>query len=266
MTFHHQEVPGGIRLRYARQGPTDGPAVILLHGFTDSSFSFSRVMPLLSPEIRAIAPDLRGHGESDRPPDGYAMDDFASDVIGLMDALDIPSAVVVGHSMGSFVARRVAARAPGRVTGLLLVGAATSPGNVVVRDLQKAVAGLTDPVDLQFVREFQASTIARPVPPPFFERVVAESLKLPARVWVAALDGMTAFEAGDHAIRCATLVVGGSNDGVFSVPEQQSLAQHIPGATVETAEGIGHALHWEDPERFVAALSHVMTSAALVRR
>ncbi len=266
MTVHHQQLPGGIRLRYARQGPTDGPAVILLHGFTDSSFSFSRVMPLLPPEVQAIAPDLRGHGQSDRPADGYAMDDLASDVIRLMDALEIPSAVVVGHSMGSFVARRVAARAPGRVTGLLLVGAATSPDNAVVRDLQKAVAGLSDPVDAQFVREFQMSTFAREVPAPFLDRVVAESLRLPARVWVAALDGLTAFQPDDQAIRCATLVVGGTRDSVFSVPEQQSLARQIPGATVEIADGVGHALHWEDPERFVAALSRLMKSAALVRR
>ena len=65
---------------------------------------------------------------------------------------------------------------------------------------------------------------------------------------------------------CTTLVVGGDKDSVFSVAEQQSLRQQIPGASVEITEGIGHALHWEEPERFAAALSRVMKSAALVRR
>lgn len=266
MTFHDRQLPNGIRLHYARQGPEQGPTVVLLHGFTDSAFSYSRVMPLLPGNVQVIAPDLRGHGESDRPADGYSPDDMATDLIQLMDALDIPSAVVVGHSMGSFVARRLAARAPGRVTGLLLVGAAPSPNNLVVRDLQKAVDGLSDPVETSFIREFQEGTIAREVPPAFLDRVVAESRKLPARVWAAALDGLLAFQPADHAIRCATFVVGGDKDTVFTTAEQESLRQQIPGATVEITSGIGHALHWEDPERFVAALSRVMKSAALVRR
>lgn len=266
MTFHDRQLPSGIRLHYAHQGPESGPTVILLHGLSDSSFSFSRVMPLIPADMRVVAPDMRGHGESDRPDEGYSPDVMATDVIQLMDELDIPSAVLVGHSMGSFVARRVAARAPGRVTGLLLIGAATSPDNAVVRDLLQAVATFTDPVDPAFIREFQQSTIFRPVPPAFLDRVVAESGKLPARVWKAVANGLFAFQPADHVIRCATLVVGGDKDSVFAVEEQQSLRQHIPGATVEITEGIGHALHWEDPERFVAALSRVMKSAALVRR
>jgi non-heme chloroperoxidase len=266
MTFHDRQLPSGIRLHYARQGPDEGPTVILLHGLTDSSFSFSRVMPLLPAEMQVIAPDLRGHGDSDRPIDGYSLDDMATDVIQLMDTLDIPSAVVVGHSMGSFVARRVAARAPGRVTGLLLIGAAPSPDNAVVRELQKAIAGLDDPVDPAFVREFQESTVARDVPAAFLDRVVAESRKLPARVWAAAVAGLLAFQPADQAIRCATLVVGGTRDAVFSTTEQESMRQQIPGAIVDITDGIGHALHWEDPERFAAALSRVIKSAALVRR
>ena len=71
-------------------------------------------MPLLPAEQRVIAVDLRGHGDSDKPADGYRMTDFADDVIRLMDAVDIPSAVVVGHSMGSFVAQALVERAPQR--------------------------------------------------------------------------------------------------------------------------------------------------------
>ena len=79
----------------------------MLHGFTDSWFSFSRVLPLMPPEMRIVAPDLRGHGDSERPSIGYRLADIADDVVQLLDALQIPKAVLVGHCMGSFVARKV---------------------------------------------------------------------------------------------------------------------------------------------------------------
>src|SRR5262245_57413686 len=88
ISFADVTLPSGVRLHCAQQGPPSGSAVILLHGYSDSSFSFSRVMPLLPPELRVIAPDFRGHGDSDRPASGYRIDDLASDVLQLMDELD----------------------------------------------------------------------------------------------------------------------------------------------------------------------------------
>ncbi len=266
MTFDDVHLPHRLRLRVAEQGPADGPAVIMLHGFTDSWFSFSRVIPRLPSDARVIVPDQRGHGESDRPSRGYTMDDFADDVIALMDVLHVPTAVIAGHSMGSFVARRVAARVPGRVTGLLLVGAAPTADNTVVQSLHADVERLTDPVDRAFVRAFQESTIQRQVPAPFMERILNESGKLPADVWRMALAGMRAFAPADDAIRSATVVVGGDDDAVFSREEQLAMATQVRHAEVQLSPGIGHALHWEDPDRFVAALAHVMRSSALVRR
>ena len=61
----------------------------MIHGYSDSWFSFSRVLPLLPPELRVIAPDMRGHGDSERPPSGYRIADMADDVIRLMDALNV---------------------------------------------------------------------------------------------------------------------------------------------------------------------------------
>lgn len=255
----HRDVrlPGGMRLRYFEQGPATGPAVLLLHGYTDSSFSFSRILPLLPSDWRVIAIDQRGHGESDRPEAGYTIDDFATDALEVMDALDVPSAVVVGHSMGSFIARRMAERAPDRVAHLVLLGSAPSAGNQGVRELRVAVDALTDPVDPAFVREFQESTVARPMPPAFMDRVVANSLAVPAPVWRAALAGLLSYQPAG-VVRCQTLVIGGDSDGVFSRAEQEALAAQIPGAALDIVPGVGHALHWEDPERFVAALRRVM--------
>ena len=252
--FHDLRLSNGVRLHYAEQGPETGPAVLLLHGYTDSSFSFSRVMPLMPPTVRVIAPDQRGHGKSDRPADGYAMDDLATDALLLMDALRVPTATVVGHSMSSFVARRMAEKAPERVTRLVLMGSGPLPTNSGVRELRSAVNELTDPIDAAFARGFQESTVLKPVPAVFMNEAIDGSLSVRARVWKAALAGMMAYvPAGAPA--CPTLVLGGASDSVFSKKEQEELAASIPGARIEIVTGIGHALHWEEPERFVASLA-----------
>ena len=241
----------GTRLHYAYGGPAGGPAVIFLHGVADSSFSFSRVFPLMPDGFRLLALDQRGHGESGRPDTAYDIDDFAGDVLGIMNALQIATATVVGHSMGSFVARRVAERAPERVSRLVLIGTALTPRNGVMADLRQAVQSLTDPVEEAFIREFQLGTIARPVPGEFMKRVVRESQKLPARVWRAAFDGMWRFEPR-WPLTCPTMILGGDRDAVFSVEEQSALFTSTERSTLHVEAGAGHALHWEDPERFVA--------------
>ncbi len=151
----------GVRLHVMQQGPQHGPAFVMLHGFPDSGFSFSGVLPLLPPDLRIVVPDLRGFGESDKPATGYSMTDLAMDVLTLMDDLHLPSATIVGHSMGSFVARRTAELGRDRVDTLVLIGSAATPRNDVVRSLARQVERFTDPIDPAFVREFQLSTTFR---------------------------------------------------------------------------------------------------------
>jgi non-heme chloroperoxidase len=244
-------LPGGVRLNYVYGGPPDGPAVLFLHGLSDSSFSFSRVLPLLPAHLRVVAVDQRGHGNSDRPAWGYSMDAFASDLLALMDALQIDRATIVGHSMGSFVARRTAEKAPDRVARLVLVGTAMSTRNPVMQELLVTTQSFSDPVDEGFIREFQASTILRPVPTPFFEQVVAESKKLPARVWQQAVTGLWNYQPR-WPITCPTTILGGDQDAVFSVAEQTALFSATEHSTLHIERGIGHTLHWEAPERFVS--------------
>jgi pimeloyl-ACP methyl ester carboxylesterase len=222
----------------------------MLHGYADSWFSYSRILPLLPADLRAVVPDQRGHGGSDKPVNGYAPDDFADDAIQLLDALDIDRVVVVGHSMGSFIARRIAVKAPERVERLVLIGSAPSASNEVTQQLLEEVRTLADPVAAEFVRAFQSSTIHRSVPVDFFEQMVTESLKVPARVWDAALTGLlTADSTADFAlIRCPVLILGGDRDGVFTRHEQEHLATHIPGATLKISPDVGHDPRWEAPD------------------
>lgn len=244
----------GIALHYAHQGPENGPALVMLHGFTDSWFSFSRVMPLLPPELRVIVPDLRGHGDSARPDQGYRTTDLANDVIQLMDALNVPKAVLVGHCMGSFVARKVFELAPERVSRLVLLAAGPVAGNGVIAPFMDAVNGLTDPVDETFVRDFQTSTVHAPVPADFMETVIANSRRMPARVWKAALRGLLDDEVRLSEPPVRALVLGGREDPIFSATEQMVLARQFPRGELQLIDGVGHSLHWEMPKTFVNAL------------
>jgi non-heme chloroperoxidase len=256
LRFTKQRLASGLRLHVAEQGSRDGQVVLMLHGYADSWFSYSRILPLLPSRLRAVAPDQRGHGESEKHMNGYSPDDFAEDSIQLLDTLGIKRAVVVGHSMGSFIARRIAVKAPERVERLVLIGSAATARNEVTRQLLEEVEMLADPIKVEFVRAFQTSTIHRPVPADFFERIVVESLKVPVRVWKAALtDLLAADDAADITqIRCPVLILGGDRDGVFARAEQERLATCIPGATLKISPDIGHDPQWEAPDDVVSDL------------
>jgi pimeloyl-ACP methyl ester carboxylesterase len=246
----------GVRLRYAGSGAPGGKAVLLLHGYTDSWFSYSPVLPRLSPSLRAVAASQRGHGDSERPECCYRIADFAADAVALLDALDIGRATVVGHSMGSFVAQRVAVDHPERVERLVLIGSAVNAANEGVVGLNDFVQTLTDPVPREFIHEFQASTMYAPVPDGFLDAVVDESAKLPARVWRDALTGLV---GSDHAgrlgrIQAPTLVLWGDRDSIFARAEQDLLVETVPDARLVVYPDTGHAPHWERPERFARDL------------
>lgn len=101
-------------------GPEDGPTVLAVHGITASLAGWSLLAAGL-PEVRVVAPDLRGRGRSNHLPAPYGMDRHAADLEQLLDALGLDRVVVVGHSMGAFVGVRLAGRVAGRVAGLVLV-------------------------------------------------------------------------------------------------------------------------------------------------
>jgi non-heme chloroperoxidase len=250
----------GVRLRYLEQGDPAGPVVILLHGLADSSFSFSRILPDLSGQYRVYAPDQRGHGDSDRPVDGYGPRDLAADVLAFMDALGVERAVLVGHSMGTFVAQQAALAAPGRVAGLILIASAPSARNEVLLEVQRSLAALPDTVPREFVKEFQLSTMHQPTPDEFLARVVAESLKAPSRVWRAALGGLLEWEPLTGPIQGKTpvLLLWGELDAIFSRADQEALLAALPAATLREYRETGHAPHWERPREVVRDLERFL--------
>jgi pimeloyl-ACP methyl ester carboxylesterase len=252
----------GVRLHYAERGDRAGEAIVFLPGYSDSWFSFSGVLPLLSPEYHSFALTVRGHGDSDKPECCYTLDDFAADVDAFMDAVGIAEATLVGSSGGSFIARRVALDYPHRVSRLVL-----NPSGVSLRDneavmgLGEEMLALEDPISPEFVREWQEVNVYNPVPDEFFATAVSESLKLPARVWRDYWEGVVLTP--DHAARLGeiavpTLIMWGEQDAIFSREDSERLAAAIPGATLKVYSETGHAVHWERPEDFVRDLEAFM--------
>jgi pimeloyl-ACP methyl ester carboxylesterase len=258
--FADIELKTGLRLRYAEQGNEDGLPIILLHGYSDSSFSYSRVMPLMSEKYRVFALDQRGHGDSDKPLNGYTFADFAADVLAFMDAKNFKKAVIVGHSMGSHIAQRVAITAPERVEKLVLIGSATTLRNDAVFELQEAVNEFKDTVPIEFVRDFQYSTAYRKLPEEFMNQVVAESMKLPAQVWREVMTGMLAADSKSELgkIKSPTLIMWGEKEVYFLRDEQDALLSAIPNSILKVYEKVGHNPHWEHPEQFVKDLEEFL--------
>jgi len=105
-------LPNGIMLAYVDLGDRRGPPVVLIHGYTDSARDWFPLIPFLDQGSRLIIVDLRGHGRSSKPECCYSRTDFAYDIKLLLDELKIERADILGHSLGSIVAR--ASRNSGR--------------------------------------------------------------------------------------------------------------------------------------------------------
>jgi non-heme chloroperoxidase len=244
------QLAGGARIEYARSGAGDSTDVVFIHGWPDSWRSFQPVMAEMPTDISAVSVSLPGFGGSDAIASPARPSDLARSVIALCDALGIERAVFVGHSLGTLVSQRIAERRPDLVRGLVLIGAfAEIPGDVVA-ELRTIVAGFVDPMDEAFVREFQASTLAAPVPEELFETIVAESMRAPAAVWQATVAGFRADRNhGPSGITAPTLLIWGDQDGLARRDQQQRLLTELSVARLEEYRDSGHSPNWEQPAR-----------------
>lgn len=252
MIRHAIRTATGLHVDAVAHGPRNGDAIVFLHGYTDSRRAYAPMLAHMPPARRCIAFSHRGHGDSDRPRTGYRIGDLVGDLAAVIDALEVPRAVLVGHSMGSLVAARYALARPERVAGLVLIGGfAALRGNAAVESFwRETIADLADPVDPAMVRAFQESTLARPVPGTFLDMVVAESLKLPARVWTQTLRGLLDedFSRSLAHVAAPVRLIHGDRDTFSDAAEQRRLQAFLPAAELVTIEGAGHSPHWEDPQ------------------
>ena len=183
------------------------------------------------------------------------MRDFSANILALLDSLGIERAVIAGHSMGSTIARRSRSITPERVRGLVLGSARSRPSRASPRsaELTAIAAELSGP-DRQgdFAREFQESTLARPIPPSFMETIGRRELqgarrRLPGGDRRARRGRRVARSRPRTAHR--VLIVWGDQDAYCPRADQDAIAGALPGARLSVFAGSGHAPQWEQAER-----------------
>jgi len=241
----------GLRIAYV-ECPGAEPALLLVHGFTDTSRSFSLLAPHLAGR-RLIIPDLRGHGGSDAG-GGFHINHFASDLALQIRRLGVARPVVVGHSLGAMIAIRLAADHPEAVGGLVLVAGAVKADIADHHPMVSGVTALRDPISPAdpFYAWWHA---CRPsVSRTFLARMAEEASAMPAARWRAILDEIRRADLTETArtVRARTLVIVGACDELFGEAHQGALCRALPHASSVRAKGCGHNPHWEDPA-FVAA-------------
>lgn len=264
-------LPDGERLAYLTMGDPAGTPVVLIHGYTDSASDWVPLIPYLSPKLRIIVVDLRGHGRSGKPECCYARWDFAYDVKLLLDSLGIGRVDLVGHSMGSIVTQAFAEAWPERTRRVVLISstAGVPPGGQPSQALVGLIAvirELKDPIvaDSEFMKEWWASET--PVDERFLRRKREESAAMPARVWLAVLDqeldpDFSGVELRRTLPRLAApaLLIWGSKDPLISEDMRQTLREALPQAEVKIFPGLGHNPFWEEPAQCAAVINSFLT-------
>lgn len=249
-------LPDGQTLSYVEMGPAEGVPVILIHGYSDNSRSWSLLAPYL-PGRHLIAVDLRGHGGSAAPDCCYAPDSLADDIAGFLDAKQIGQADVVGHSLGSMTGAVLAATHPEKVRKLVLISTAVSVPAAALDWLWANVPALPDKIDpdSQFMLDWYANP--NPVPSDFIDRERAESAAMPKQAWMGVLQGtsMTDWTPLAARIKAPTLILWGDKDGFFDAAAQERVKAALPSARHETFAGFGHNMFWEAPEKVGAMIT-----------
>jgi pimeloyl-ACP methyl ester carboxylesterase len=274
----------GVRVHYQEAGATDAPPVILIHGFCASTFVWSDVLlPIAGAGFRVIAPDLAGFGFSEKPRGGeYTIDAQARLVIGLMDALGLERATIVGSSYGGAVASLCALDYAERVERLVLVDAVINDDVKQQPMLRLAAAPLVgdifSPVLLStysltrwrmrkvydksakwLLEDERMRAHHRPLRSSSAHRAVIRTL----RRWDAAR-----IEREAHRIQQPTLLIWGEDDADIPLEHGQRMFRKIPHARLIVFRRCGHLPQEEYPQEFTKLLTefcgaHVEKQSAL---
>jgi pimeloyl-ACP methyl ester carboxylesterase len=270
----------GYRRAYRMMG--SGPAILLLHGIGDTSESWVPLMPALAAHHTVIAPDLLGHGESDKPRADYSVAAYANGMRDLLSVLDVDRATVVGHSLGGGVAAQLAYQHPERCDRLVLVASggvgrevtpvlrlATAPlaelalpplgwplprlGGLVLLDVLRRLGTDLgrDADELRRVFDGLPDGASRAA----FTRTLRSVVDWKGQV-VTMLDRCYLAEA------MPTLLVWGAHDGVIPVDHAHRAYEAMPGSRLEIFDDAGHFPHHADPDRFLDVLGDFIAANA----
>lgn len=247
-----------IHLHYAEAGR--GLAVVLVHGFPFSHRIWNAQVMALGMDYHVIAPDLRGFGESAAPEEGYDMDDFAADIVALLDRLGIDRAVWVGHSMGGYITLAALRRWPARVRAAVFVATHARPDTPEKKFQRETSADIVLNKGVSDTAFSMMSTVFAPgvdrqseMAQSIYEIMVGSS---PQGV-AGALRGMAARPDSRPllaGLSIPALVIAGAEDETVGAELTGELAGLIPGARHVVIPGAGHMPMVEQPAATTDAL------------
>jgi pimeloyl-ACP methyl ester carboxylesterase len=273
----------GHRVVYREEG--EGPALLLIHGMAGSIATWERVIPGLAKEFTVIAPDLLGHGESEKAVGDLSLGGFASTLRDLLIALGHEHATVVGQSLGGGVAMQLAYQYPERCERLVLVSSGglgrevnrllkllSLPGSAAVlklacapaiRDVVSAVGALGAKIGLSTAPHVQE--LWRSYSSLGDEATRRAFLRTLRAVIDAGGQAVSATNRLHLAGEMPTLIIWGDADPIIPVSHAHAAHEAIAGSQLEIFPGVGHYPHCEDPARFVEVLSDFVESTVAAR-
>lgn len=249
----HATLASGLRMYYEADG--EGPAVVLIHGLGGSHGMWVYQVPALADRYRVIAVDLRGHGQSDKPPGPYEVSTFAADVRDLLDTLAVDRATMVGLSLGGGTVQTFALAYPERVRALGLISTSSAFTTA-------GAAHFYERADIA-EREGMEPLVDTLIKPRFTPEWLAEHPEV--RAWSAAAtraNDPLAWAASAranakrnltgelHRITCPVLFVGGERDPADMRRSAATYREHLPQAEIHLLPDLAHLLPYQGPEVF----------------
>ncbi len=247
----------GIRLYYETSGDAN-ETLVIIPGLGGNHTSWGPLVPKLSETLRVLVFDNRGSGLSDKPPGPYTMDQFADDLAGLLDHLDLASAHVLGSSMGGAIALHFALRHPSRARSLVL-GCTSAGGPMSTRPGQDVLDAMVSASELppEYAMELHFRiTYSDGFVDANHDMLVRRDrerrhLRTTPEAYQAQLAAAGSHDnaANLHRIAQPTLIIHGTGDRLIPWQNAEALARGLPSAELVLLDGVGHGLHIEARER-----------------
>jgi len=252
-----------VEIAYTDQG--SGTPIVLVHGFPLDKRMWEPQIKGLAGEFRIIAPDLRGHGESQVTPGPYTMELLADDLNGFLSALNLESVVLGGFSMGGYAVFSFYRKYPARVQSLMLLDTRPQPDSEDGKKGREDMAQLAEregaaPIAERLIpRLLSADTVANR--PDVVAKVRTMITECPIQGMAGDLRGLALRRDSSDLlpkIDVRTLIVVGDQDVITPPAESQMMATTIPDATLVEVSGAGHLSNLENPDEFNHAIHHFL--------
>lgn len=247
----------GIELAYTRHG--QGTPLVLLHGYPLDHHIWDDILPLLENTFDLIVPDLRGFGESTTVDTSYTLDDFAFDIISLLDHLGVKKTALAGHSMGGYISLAFARLFPDRVTGLALVASQTladPPDRKEGRyksaeDVkQNGIVDVVDTMTPKFTPNEQLQAVARKI----MERQQPAAYIGALKAMAERLDSTPLLGSMKYPV----VVVHGDVDALIPIERAREVKAVLPHAHLVEILGAGHLPMMEANKQTAEALKQLI--------